>query len=130
MGSVYITTAHRTLSTRFRHHTVHWSDMGNLIATCCGSAEYDTATAKSNHSNLSLSSSSIGSEKNIDQEQPSLPPSLPPRIQEKNGSSSQSSSSESEDEQEDVEDHHAYEENKDESFGQQTSSEEFRTELE
>eukprot|EP00091_Calanus_sinicus_P015323 TRINITY_DN3345_c0_g1_i3.p1 TRINITY_DN3345_c0_g1~~TRINITY_DN3345_c0_g1_i3.p1 ORF type:complete len:141 (-),score=41.37 TRINITY_DN3345_c0_g1_i3:63-485(-) len=69
--------------------------MGNLIASCCGTAEYDTATAKSHNSNLSLSSSSIGSEKVLDQEPPSLPPSLPPRIQERKESSSSSSSSSS-----------------------------------
>merc|ERR1711910_59592 len=91
------------------------------------------------HSNLSLSSSSIGSEKIIDQEPPSLPPSLPPRIQEKNESSSSSSSSGSEDEQDDVEGHKASEDNREESFGQQTNNEvesslviekeEFRTEI-
>merc|ERR1711872_592857 len=45
-------------------------------------------------SNLSLSSSSLDSEKVVDQE----PPSLPPRIQEKIDSSSSSSDSEEEDE--------------------------------
>ena len=98
--------------------------MGNLIASCCGTAgnwtdndlqnsyknnnlipsEYDTATAKSHNSNLSLSSSSIGSEKVLDQEPPSLPPSLPPRIQERKESSSSSSSSSSESEEEDGDD--------------------------
>ena len=54
--------------------------------------EYETAK-----SNLSLSSSSCGSEKVLDQDPPSLPPSLPPRIQERKESSSSSS-----DEEEDI----------------------------
>ena len=64
--------------------------------------EYDTATAKSHNSNLSLSSSSCGSETVLDQEPSSLPPSLPPRIQERKECSS-SSSDEEEDGKEKVE---------------------------
>merc|ERR1712179_589069 len=82
--------------------------MGNKISSCCcGTAEYSTATAKSHNSNLSLSTSSLGSEKVVDQE----PPSLPPRIQERKESSSSSSYSEEEE--------HAEEKNEEDDDGEE-----------
>ena len=60
--------------------------------------DYDTANNKSHNSALSLSVSSLGSEK-IPTE-PSLPPSLPPRVVETKESDTSSSSSSSDEEEE------------------------------